>query len=160
MCMTESNKQQSYIFPLWFWAAKTPLHTGSWIPTVATMREAITKDIIYSSILHRGKWRPLICSRLWRLQMGGVGLEPRIPDSKSRAFCSLLWVLLFWHWETLDEVGDRRDGDPQTKDCGFLSLLCPCFRFSSEIWYDSLRYQDRLPGLYPPFFPGKEHSAV
>lgn len=41
-------------------------------------------DVTYSSILQMGKEKPLICSRLCRLQVGEVGLELRTPDSKSR----------------------------------------------------------------------------
>lgn len=81
------------------------------IPTAAPVKEAATTDITYSSILQTGKWRPVICSRLYELQMGDRGLKPRVSDSKSRDPYSWPWESLFWHWES---YGEGRAGHRET----------------------------------------------
>lgn len=83
----------------------------------------------------------------------------RTQDSWLQIQRSLFIILGVSVWETSDGMGDRRNRDPENMACGFLGLLCPCFPFSSKIWCDSLRDQERLPRLCFPFFPGKEHSA-
>ena len=88
-CALQNPRNHDPLFiSLWSGTDKTPWHDGSVITTVAPVKEADTTVVTYSSILRMGKWRSLMCSRSYKMQIEDADLKPRVPNSKSSALCS------------------------------------------------------------------------